>query len=62
VSEVSKTRYILITTAAMLLMMAVVGIAMYAVSETGRINPGALIAISIPTGFILGQSLARKKS
>lgn len=60
-SEISKARYILITTAAMLFMMAVVGIAQYLVSRDGEVKFGPLLAISIPTGFILGQSLAKKK-
>lgn len=61
-SEVSKTRYILITAAAMLLMMAVVGIAQYLVSRDGEVKFGSMLAISIPTGFLLGQSLAKKKT
>lgn len=61
VEGVSKTRYYVITIAAMLFMMALTGTAMYLVSRDGTVKPGTLIAISLPTGFILGKSLATKK-
>lgn len=57
----SKLRYILITTAATLLMMAVVGIAQYLVSSNGTISPGVMVAVAVPTGFILGQTLAKTR-
>ena len=60
-SETSKGRVIAITGAAMLFMMAVIGLAQYLVSRDGNISPGAMVAISVPTGYILGQSLAKKK-
>lgn len=62
VEGVSRTRYILVTTAAVLFMMAVVGTAQYLVSRNGEVKFGSMIAIAIPTGFILGQSLAKKRS
>jgi hypothetical protein len=57
----SKARSLLITAAAILSMMVVVGIAQYLVSRDGRISPGALVGVSVPTGFIVGRSLAKKK-
>jgi hypothetical protein len=57
----SKTRSILITTATILSIMVVVGIAQYLVSRDGTISMGALVGVSVPTGLLLGQSLAKKK-
>ena len=55
--SVPKVRTALIAAAAMLFMMAVVGIAQYLVS--GKVNAGVMVAVSVPTGFMLGQSLAK---
>ena len=61
VEGVSRARYITITTTAILLMMVVVGVAQYLVSRNGEVKFGTMLAISIPTGYILGQSLAKGK-
>jgi len=61
VDGVSRARYIAITTTAILMMMVVVGIARYLVSRDGEVKFGSMLAISIPTGYILGQNLAKGK-
>ena len=59
-SGTSKGRRALIFAAAMLFMMAVVGIAQYLVG--GKVNAGVMVAIAVPTGYVLGQNLAKGKT
>jgi len=61
VSEPSKGRLITFTVVGTLTMMAVVGIAQYLVSRDGDVNAGVMVAVGVPTGYILGQSLAKGK-
>jgi hypothetical protein len=59
VSEPSKVRLALFVTIGTLTMMAVVALAQYLVS--GRVSGGVMAGVGVPTGIILGQSLANKK-
>ncbi len=58
-SEVSKGRLALFTSAGILAMMAVVAVPQYLVS--GKVSTGAMAGVGIPTGMLFGSSLARGK-
>jgi len=60
-SEPTKGRMITFTIVGTLAMMAVVGIAQYLVSRDGDLNMGVMVAVGVPTGYVLGQSLAKGK-
>ena len=60
VNGISRIRQAAILAAGMLVMMAVVGLVQYLVSANGKISPGAMVAISVPSGILLGRSWAAK--
>ena len=60
-SEPTKGRLITFTIAGTLTMMAVVGVAQYLVSRDGDVNFGVILGVGVPTGYILGQNLAKGK-
>ena len=60
-SEPTKGRLLTFTVLGTLAMMAVVGVAQYLVSSDGDLNAGVMVAVGVPTGYMLGQSLAKGK-
>jgi hypothetical protein len=60
-SEPTKARLITFTVVGTLAMMAVVGVAQYLVSSDGNLNAGVMVAVGVPSGYILGQNLAKGK-
>jgi len=56
-NQASKGRAAWLAAVGVLMMMAVVGVAQYLVS--GKISTGVMVAVGVPTGILLGTSLAK---